>query len=182
MDLNGDATFEARVASAGTGGNIEICLDSPTGTVVGTCAVTVTGGWQTWTTVSCPLSGASGYHNVYLVFTGGSGYLFNVEWFGFTSSGGEQPSVVLPPQLTASPSLSIASRSGGLTLQWPDTGVQSGVDKTSGAGFQPNLYYTPSLVAPVVWMLATNAPVLSNGQWTLTLPVGTNSSGYYRLQ
>ena len=182
VDLNGANSFVARVASDTSGGNIGIYVGGTNGTLIGTCAVPGTDGWQTWTTVTASLNGATGYQNVYLVFTGGSGYLFNVEWFGFTSSGGEQPSVVLPPQLTASPSLSIASRSGGLTLQWPDTGVQSGVDKTSGAGFQPNLYYTPSLVAPVVWMLATNAPVLSNGQWTLTLPVGTNSSGYYRLQ
>ena len=33
--------------------------------------------------MNCSLSGASGYHNVYLVFTGGSGYLFNLEWFAF---------------------------------------------------------------------------------------------------
>ncbi len=29
-------------------------------------------------------SGASGMHNVYLKFTGGSGYLFNLNWFQFT--------------------------------------------------------------------------------------------------
>jgi hypothetical protein len=71
------------VASAGSGGNIEVYLDSPTGTLVGTCPVPVTGGWQTWTTVNCSLNGVSGYHNVYLVFTGGPGDLFNVEWFNF---------------------------------------------------------------------------------------------------
>jgi hypothetical protein len=28
----------------------------------------------------------------------------------------------------------------------------------------------------------TNAPVFSNGQWSVTLPIGTNPAGLYRLQ
>jgi hypothetical protein len=80
--------FQARVASATSGGNIEIRLDSSTGTLVGTCPVTGTGGWQTYTTKTCSVSGASGTHNLYLKFTGGTGFLFNVNWFQFTGSGG----------------------------------------------------------------------------------------------
>ena len=49
MDFASGATnFQARVASATSGGNIEIHLDSTNGTLMGTCAVTGTGGWQTW--------------------------------------------------------------------------------------------------------------------------------------
>jgi endo-1,4-beta-xylanase len=83
---NGAASFQARVASATNGGNIEVRLDSITGTLVGTCAVSGTGGWQNWTTKTCNISGASGVHNVYLKFTGGSGYLFNINWFQFVSN------------------------------------------------------------------------------------------------
>ena len=79
----GAVSFNARVASATSGGNIEIHLDSTNGTLVGTCAVSGTGGWQTWVTQSCSVSGATGIHNLYLKFTGGSGYLFNVEWWKF---------------------------------------------------------------------------------------------------
>ena len=79
----GATSFTARVASATSGGTIELRLDSATGTLVGTCAVAGTGGWQTWTTVSCPVSGATGTHDLYLRFTGGSGYLFNVNWWQF---------------------------------------------------------------------------------------------------
>lgn len=43
----GAAAFEARVASAGSGGNIELRLDSPTGTLAGTCAVQNTGAGRT---------------------------------------------------------------------------------------------------------------------------------------
>jgi uncharacterized protein (TIGR03790 family) len=85
INLMGAKTFRARVASAGSGGNIEIHLDSPTGMLIGTGEVPVTGDWKKWTTVSCSLDGASGTHDVYLVFTGGDGNLFNLEWFAFTS-------------------------------------------------------------------------------------------------
>ena len=45
---SGATSFEARIASATSGGNIEIRLDSLTGTLIGTCAVSGTGDWQTW--------------------------------------------------------------------------------------------------------------------------------------
>jgi uncharacterized protein (TIGR03790 family) len=79
-------TFVARVASAGSGGNIEVHLDGPTGALLGSCSVPVTGDWQTWTTQTCSLSAASGPHDVYLVFTGagdGGGNIFNLQWFAF---------------------------------------------------------------------------------------------------
>ncbi|WP_084326026.1 glycoside hydrolase family 43 protein [Lacrimispora aerotolerans] len=84
---SGAASFEARVASATNGGNIEIRLDSETGKLVGTCAVSSTGGWQTWTTKTCNVSGATGVHDLYLKFTGGSGFLFNINWWKFTGTG-----------------------------------------------------------------------------------------------
>jgi arabinoxylan arabinofuranohydrolase len=83
---SGAKQFEARVASATSGGNIEIRLDTITGPVAGTCAVTGTGGAQTWTTKSCTISGATGVHNVYFKFTGGSGQLFNFNWWKFTQA------------------------------------------------------------------------------------------------
>jgi hypothetical protein len=87
VPLNGARTFVARVASAGAGGNVEVHIDSATGTMLGSCSAPVTGDWQKWATETCPLSAASGTHDVYLVFTagtdGGGGYLFNLEWFAF---------------------------------------------------------------------------------------------------
>ncbi|GAB4000614.1 hypothetical protein GCM10029992_33080 [Glycomyces albus] len=85
---SGAASFNASVASGGGGGDIEIRLGGPTGTLVGTCEVPVTGGWQTWTTVSCPVAGATGAQDLYLRFTGGADYLFNMDWWRFDPSGG----------------------------------------------------------------------------------------------
>lgn len=82
---NGAASFQARVSSGTGGGNIEIRLDSIAGPLVGTCTVAGTGAWQTWTDARCNVSGAGGKHDLYLKFTGGSGYLFNLNWFTFST-------------------------------------------------------------------------------------------------
>lgn len=108
INLTGANTFVARVASAGAGGQIEIHLDSPSGTLVGTCSVPGTGGWQTYVNAYCKLSGASGTHNVYLVYTGGNGDLFNLQFFGFYSA-----SPALSHQLTAGNTYSLKALVNG---------------------------------------------------------------------
>ena len=84
----GATSFDARVASSTSGGSIELRLESQTGTLIGTCAVTGTGGVQTWTTKSCTVSGATGVHDLFLKFTGSSGALFNFNWWKFSGPGG----------------------------------------------------------------------------------------------
>lgn len=85
----GATNFMARIASAGTGGNIELHLDSINGTLIGTCAVPVTGGWQAWVNASCGVtnSTAKGVHDLYLKFTGASSTnLFNFNYWQFQAS------------------------------------------------------------------------------------------------
>jgi hypothetical protein len=41
------------------------------------------GGWQTWATKKIDIQKTTGVHKLYLKFTGGSGYLFSVNWFRF---------------------------------------------------------------------------------------------------
>jgi hypothetical protein len=43
-----------------------------------------------------------------------------------------------------------------------------------------NLYYAPSLTT-TNWTQVTNQPVLAAGQLTVTLPIGANQAGFYRL-
>jgi arabinoxylan arabinofuranohydrolase len=81
---NGAKSFTARVASATSGGKIELRLGGVTGTLVATCVVPGTTGWQTWQMVTCAVGGATGTKDLYLKFTGGSGYLFNVGYWQFT--------------------------------------------------------------------------------------------------
>jgi hypothetical protein len=81
----GAKLFEARVASGGSGGSIELRLDNQTGTVIGTCEITGTGGWQTWSTKSCNITDAKGVHDLFLNFKGETGRLFTFNWWKFTS-------------------------------------------------------------------------------------------------
>jgi len=80
---NGATSFQARASSGTNGGTIEVRLDSITGPLVGTCSVAGTGGWQTFSDAKCSVSGASGKHDLYLKFTGESGFLMNVNWLKF---------------------------------------------------------------------------------------------------
>ncbi|MBN6042237.1 PQQ-dependent sugar dehydrogenase [Amycolatopsis sp. 195334CR] len=89
--LGGETQFTARVSSAGAGGTLSVRTGSPTGPVLGSVAVPVTGSWDTFTQVSTALSGVpAGTTTLYLTFSGGSGFLFDVDAFSFgtPSSGG----------------------------------------------------------------------------------------------
>jgi len=88
----GAKSLRVRVASANQGGNIEARIGSQTGTLIGTCKVPGTGGWQTYTTVTCSISGATGTVDLYWKFTGsGSSELFNFDWWQFDSGSGTSP-------------------------------------------------------------------------------------------
>ncbi|WP_328505681.1 PQQ-dependent sugar dehydrogenase [Streptomyces sp. NBC_00391] len=82
-----DATkITARVSSGGAGGRLEVRAGSPTGRVLGSATVPVTGGWENFQDVTADLSRAPrGTTTLYLVFKGsGSGGLFDVDDFTFT--------------------------------------------------------------------------------------------------
>jgi fibronectin type 3 domain-containing protein len=128
INLTGVNTFVARVASAGAGGNIEIHLDSPSGTWVGTCPVPGTGGSQTYVNAYCKVSGTSGTHNVYLVYTGG-GNLFNVEFFGIYSAS-PTPSHQLVPGNT----YSLQALVNGKYVTAPNGGSNSLIASSTSAG------------------------------------------------
>lgn len=84
---NGATSFTAGVASATSGGNIELRLGSESSTLIGTCTVSNTGDWQTRTSVTCHVSGATGTHNLFFYFTGSTtDFLFNFNWWQFGNS------------------------------------------------------------------------------------------------
>lgn len=83
---DGVSKVEARVsnsASARNGSTIEFHLDTPGGELIATVPVPDVGGFQSWTTVSSPVSiPVTGVHDVYLVFKS-NGSAGNVNWFYF---------------------------------------------------------------------------------------------------
>ncbi len=66
--------------------------------------------------------------------------------------------------------LSIGRSNNAVALTWP----------SDGSWYQ--LFTTTNLAPPSFWSRATNAPALSNGQWSIQVPTGTNRAQFFRLQ
>ena len=82
----GAASFTASIA-AQAGGAVELRVDSPDGTVVGT--LTVPAGDGTYQTLTCDVTGLTGVHNLFLVFTGDdqAENLMSLDTWQFTEAG-----------------------------------------------------------------------------------------------
>ncbi len=104
--INNVTSFTARVSSGGSGGTLQVRAGSATGTVLGSATVNNTGSWETFVNVSGSISSPpAGTTTLYLTFSGGSGALFDVDSFTFTTgAGGTGPIVGL-----ASKCLDVAS-------------------------------------------------------------------------
>lgn len=76
-------SFEVSVATASAGGVIEIHADSLEGKLLGSCNVGSTGGWNKWLTKTCKVQQVKGLHDIYFVFKGANGQLFNMDWWRF---------------------------------------------------------------------------------------------------
>ncbi|GAA2208947.1 hypothetical protein GCM10009850_044050 [Nonomuraea monospora] len=201
---SGATSFSARVASATSGGRIEVRLDGINGTLAGTCTVPGTGGWQTWTTVTCPVSGATGTHDLYFKYTGGSGNLFNVDWWRFTggsggnllingdmeggttgwgASGGALSSVTAPVH-AGTRALSITGR----TTAWNGITQDVTAKLTNGKSYTTSVWVrsqsgTPSAKATLAvtaggttsYLQLTPATPVSSGAWTRLTGTATAS-------
>jgi hypothetical protein len=84
----GATQFITRVSSgaaSGISGLVQVTLDSPTASPIGSFSIANTGGWQTWTTIPANISTVTGIHTVYLTFASGQPADFvNVHWFYFS--------------------------------------------------------------------------------------------------
>jgi len=83
-DINfgrGAESVNFRIGSNGAPASIEVRLGSPDGKLIGTMDVSSTGGWQKWNTQKCKIEKTSGINDVYFVFKGTEGYLFNINWW-----------------------------------------------------------------------------------------------------
>jgi hypothetical protein len=89
---SGSDQFDARVASGAAGGVsglVEVVLDNPANTPVGSFAVGNTGGWSSWETVPANISTVTGTHTVYLEFVsnaGGNPPFVSLHYFSFPTS------------------------------------------------------------------------------------------------
>ncbi|MGN0606992.1 MAG: carbohydrate-binding protein, partial [Oscillospiraceae bacterium] len=87
----GAESLNMRIAAYTGGSAIEVRLGAPDGKLVGTMEVNSTGGWQNWGTQNCSIDKTTGVNDVYLVFKGGSGYLFNINWWSINYNNENDP-------------------------------------------------------------------------------------------
>ncbi|GIE78528.1 hypothetical protein Aph02nite_44780 [Actinoplanes philippinensis] len=87
--LTGIESIRFRVASAAAGGRIEVRADAVDGPLVAAADVPGTGGWQTWTDVTAPVTGANDGTLFFVARdpAGGTASLFNVNWLDFLGRG-----------------------------------------------------------------------------------------------
>ncbi len=85
VDFNdGAARFTACVESLG-GGSVELLLDGLGGERIGEIFVTPSASTGEWQTLGCDINAAdlSGVHDLYFLFHGGDGELFNIDYWQF---------------------------------------------------------------------------------------------------
>ncbi|MDO7171627.1 carbohydrate-binding protein [Mariniflexile sp. AS56] len=146
--------FRARVASNTTGGTIELRTGSATGAVIGSLTVSNTGGWQDYVTVSSSISKLTGVQDVYLVFVGGTGSLFNLNWFKLEST---------PPSVA----LNILTANSSVALNWTLENIALG---------SQNIYRNAYLSEAGKTLIAEN---VSGNNYTDT--TANNGETYYYL-
>jgi hypothetical protein len=86
IDLTCATSVSARVASYRDGGSIEVRIDAVDGTLIGTISQGTTGGWTSWVTAGTNITDVNGVHDVYLVFSEGSGRTLYLNWFELSGS------------------------------------------------------------------------------------------------
>lgn len=106
VDLQSGLNSIVMSASAINGGTVEVRLDGRYGTKIG--EIKISGAKDTWKEFAATLSTVTGVHDVYFVFTGGSGQLFYLDYWMMSKSGassGDTPTVTPPTTEPTVPSV-----------------------------------------------------------------------------
>jgi cytochrome c len=83
--LDQSGAISCRVASAGSGGTIEVRAGSPEGKLLASLEVKPTGAWDKWIEITAPLPAALPRTDVFVVFVrpGVGGGMMNLDWVRF---------------------------------------------------------------------------------------------------
>ncbi len=93
FDYSGANSVSVRASSRNSGGTIEFRAGGVNSDLLGTVSISGTGSWTNFQNFSGSINDDSNNSDLYLVFKGGNGSLFDVDSFSFSgSSGGGSPS------------------------------------------------------------------------------------------
>ncbi len=83
---SGFVGLDVSLSSAKQGGTVDFRLDSVTGPIIASATIGNTNGWGNFVTTPASVTAAvSGVRDLYLVFSGGTNSLVDVDWFEFES-------------------------------------------------------------------------------------------------
>lgn len=83
IETTGTYDVSFRIASNSQGGTINILSDQ---TVIGVVDIPNTGGWQSWNTINTSVDLTSGTQDIRFSYSGGNGFLFNINSIEFSAS------------------------------------------------------------------------------------------------
>ena len=139
FDYNGASSVSVRASSQRAGGSIEFRAGGTGGTLLGTVAITNTGNWNNFQTFTASMNDNSNSSDLYLVFKGGGGYLFDLDSFSLSgSSGGGGGDANLALGKTAQQSSTAYGGNASRAIDGNTSGIwsQGSVTHTSNS-FQP---------------------------------------------
>lgn len=196
---DGADSFEVRAASGSSGGTIELRLGSQTGTLVGTCEITGTGGWTSWKTFKCSVTNCTGVKDLYLVFKG-SGEPYRLNWYKFSGPSGfslnvatkGQGSVTRSPNKSSFPEGSIVTLTAQPEKGWEFKNWISDEINNTDNPLSITMTGNKSITANFVRSVAADGNMVLNGDfssgtddWTLNVWDGTASgnatNGEYKI-
>ncbi len=77
-------------SNSSSGGKVEFHLDGKNGDLIASVGISSTGGWDTFKDFEAEVTGATGVHDLYIVFKGDSDYPCNVDYWQFFGDGSEE--------------------------------------------------------------------------------------------
>ena len=86
FDFDGATSVSVVASSARSGGTIEFRAGGPNSDLLGTVNISNTGGWNNFRTFTANVNDDSDNSDLYLVFKGGGGFLFDIDSFTFSGS------------------------------------------------------------------------------------------------
>ncbi|MEU1970806.1 ThuA domain-containing protein [Microbacterium sp. NPDC019599] len=125
-------SIKFRSAAPNGNGRIEIRKNSVDGPILGSKAVTSTGSFANWGYTEIEVDDPGETFDLFLVFRGPTGYLFNLNWMDFVGTGaaGGQPPVIAAPTATVNPAAPTGSN------EWYVDPVKVTLNATAGDSIQ----------------------------------------------